>query len=185
MRDEATGREYVLISTTGTDRPGIVEEISEWIFQQGGNIEESRMSRLGDEFATLILVSGDEGLRQELEQNRETFETAHNLNVILKHVHPEPPSYRTPYLRYSLRATSLDHPGIVHKVTSLLHQRSVNIVAAHTNKTHAPFSGTSVFHIYMEIDLPAEISVNHLRDELRDLGEHDKIDFVLEPLPET
>ena len=184
MAKRKDGRKHLLITSMGTDRVGIVEEISEWIFQNGGNIEESRMSRLGAEFASLILVSGDSGLENRLEKTRDTFQDTHNLSVLIKPVHPSPPTPKTPLLRYTLHATSLDHPGIVHQVTKLLRQRSINIASATTRTTLAPFSGTSVFHFHMEIDIPAEVSINKLRTELSELGEQDKIDFVLTAVTE-
>ena len=57
---------HAVITSIGTDRPGIVEELSGWILDNGGNIEESRMERLGSEFAALMLVSGPAGLSERL-----------------------------------------------------------------------------------------------------------------------
>ena len=47
----------LIISAIGSDRPGIVSEISGIITTHGGNVEESRMSRLGSDFAIIMLVN--------------------------------------------------------------------------------------------------------------------------------
>ena len=47
----------LIISVVGSDRPGIVSEISGIITSHGGNVEESRMSRIGSDFAIIMLVS--------------------------------------------------------------------------------------------------------------------------------
>jgi glycine cleavage system transcriptional repressor len=47
----------LIISAVGSDRSGIVSEISGIITSHGGNVEESRMSRLGADFSIIMLVS--------------------------------------------------------------------------------------------------------------------------------
>ena len=50
--------QLIVISAVGTDRTGVVQDITKAVLACGGNIEESRMSTLGKEFAMLLLVSG-------------------------------------------------------------------------------------------------------------------------------
>jgi len=50
----------LVISALGNDKPGIVNELSKTILDQGGNISESRMTVLGGEFAMMLLVTGSE-----------------------------------------------------------------------------------------------------------------------------
>lgn len=175
------GKNHVLVTSFGTDRPGIVEDLSRWILQQGGNIEDSRMSLLGGEFATLILVSGGTEIPQKLENTRAQFESQAHLTVITKPVSGAPVGVAGPMLRYDLRATSLDHPGIVHEVASLLRQHAINIVSASTGTSPAPFTGIPVFHFEMTVDLPSTLPVKTLREELDKLGERERIDFMLAP----
>ena len=51
-------KEYAIVRAIGTDRVGIVEDLSTLIGQCGCNIEESSMAVLGGEFAVMVLVSG-------------------------------------------------------------------------------------------------------------------------------
>ena len=48
----------LVITALGEDRPGIVDELSSVLSKKQLNIEDSRMSVLGGEFAILMLVSG-------------------------------------------------------------------------------------------------------------------------------
>lgn len=178
-------RSHVVVTSIGTDRPGIVADLSGWILAHDGNIEASRMSQLGGEFATIILVSGDEGLAARLEQSRAGFESAHHLAVATKPVTgaPQPPG--EPLLRYSLRATSLDHPGIVNQVAALLRQHSINIVSASTRTTPAPFTGAPIFQFQMEVDIPGTMPLTRFREALRVLGDRENIDLMLAPLPDA
>jgi glycine cleavage system transcriptional repressor len=58
----------IVLTLTGTDRVGIVEEVTQLLLKLGGNIETSRMSRLGGEFAILMLVSLPSDLSASLDQ---------------------------------------------------------------------------------------------------------------------
>ena len=175
-----SAKHFALITTVGADRPGIVEKISGWILEQRGNIEDSRMSQLGGEFATLILVSGDDAIAQRLDATHGAFAQSTGLTVFTRAVAGIPPVPGQPVLRYQLRATSLDNPGIVHQVATLLSRYGVNIVSATTQSASAPFSGAPVFQIQMLIDIPGSVSATRLRQELEELGIRLNIDFLLE-----
>jgi len=173
-------RSHALITTAGTDRPGIVQAIAEWILEQGGNIEDSRMAQLGGEFATIILVSGGSDIARKLESTRGTLEGHRDLTVIVREVSGRAQPSDKPVLRYRLSATALDHAGIVHRVARVLSERGVNIVSATTGTASAPFSGAPVFHLQMEVDIPSSLPVARLRDELARVGEEQNIDVTLE-----
>jgi glycine cleavage system transcriptional repressor len=57
----------LIITAIGSDRPGIVSELSGIITTHGGNVEESRMSRLGSDFAIIMLVSVSTDWEESLE----------------------------------------------------------------------------------------------------------------------
>jgi putative FmdB family regulatory protein len=56
--DMATQKTYLVISALGEDHPGIVNHLSKAILEHGCNIEDSRMTVLGGEFAAMLLVEG-------------------------------------------------------------------------------------------------------------------------------
>ena len=71
--------QLIVISVIGTDRTGVVQDITKAVLACGGNIEESRMSTLGKEFAMLLLVSGNwhtlnrlEGALDKLSRGRQS-----------------------------------------------------------------------------------------------------------------
>src|SRR3954465_1455248 len=56
---EGSLEKHLVISGLGPDRTGIVAEVTHYITERGGNIEDSRMAVLGGEFGVMMLVSGD------------------------------------------------------------------------------------------------------------------------------
>ena len=68
-------KKHLVLSVLGSDRTGIVRELSKSILDAGCNVEDSRMTVLGGEFALIMLVSGSwnavaklESLLPKLEQ---------------------------------------------------------------------------------------------------------------------
>ena len=48
---------HAVLTAIGADRPGLVEEVSEFVFKHGGNIEDSRMANLRGQFTMMLLVN--------------------------------------------------------------------------------------------------------------------------------
>jgi len=163
-------REHVVVTSIGTDRPGIVEALSGWILQNGGNIEDSQMALLGGEFASLILVSGEAGLKDRLEGSRPATEAGNKLSIVLRAVQDPATAERGTGERYSVSARSLDHPGIVHQVSQVLRQHSVNIVSAKTRTSLAPFSSSPVFEFDLLVEVPAGATAATVQEELAKLA---------------
>ena len=76
--------QLIVLSIIGTDRKGIVQEISKVILDCGGNIEESRMTVLGAEFAMLLLVSGNWHTLTKLESGLDKLSEDGSLTINLK-----------------------------------------------------------------------------------------------------
>ena len=53
-------RRWFAMSAIGRDRPGIVADLAELIYESECNLEDSRMTILGSEFAVLLLLSGQD-----------------------------------------------------------------------------------------------------------------------------
>src|SRR5215472_10930632 len=62
-------KDHLILTATGPDRMGLVEQISAFISERGCNIEDSKMAVFCGEFAVIILISGE---REDLA--RITFE---------------------------------------------------------------------------------------------------------------
>ena len=48
---------HIVLTLTGRDKVGIVEGVTSVIAKRNGNVEASRMTRLGGEFAMLMLIT--------------------------------------------------------------------------------------------------------------------------------
>lgn len=74
----------LVITAIGEDRPGIVNELTKILLNANLNVEDSRMSVLGGEFAVMLLVTGSETSITSIKQQKEELSTSLNLNLLIK-----------------------------------------------------------------------------------------------------
>ena len=173
-------KKYAILTAVGADRVGIVDELTSVILSRRCNIEESRMAVLGGEFAIVLLFSGEaDGVRALLEELPVRGADL-ALNISAKEtVAPKADPQSRPYL---LESVSLDTPGIVHSVTSLLRRHGVNIEDLETETTPAPWTGAPLFRMRARLSVPAAASIARLREDLEDLEAQTNLDLKLSPI---
>ena len=49
---------HAVLTAIGDDRPGLVAEVTRYLLERGGNLEDSRMVNLHGQFAMMMLVTG-------------------------------------------------------------------------------------------------------------------------------
>src|SRR5262249_4740783 len=75
---------HLVISALGPDRPGIVAEITHYVTERGGNIEDSRMAVLGGEFGVMMLVSGSGAEVGRIASEIATLEKQTGLSIVTR-----------------------------------------------------------------------------------------------------
>ena len=176
-----SARRYLVLTAVGPDRPGLVNQISSAIHAAGGSLEDSRMAILGGEFAVILLLSGEEGCIGRIESERQSLERATSLSIALRGTARS--EQRKSYLPYRIRVTGVDRPGIVLAVSQILSGRGVNVASLESRLAYAPLSGTPMFVLEAELEVPSELELAELRRELASACEEDNLDFTLEGSP--
>jgi glycine cleavage system transcriptional repressor len=179
---EASMKTYFILSAIGKDRPGIVADVSEVIYECGGNIEDSSMSLLRNNFALLLLFSTErEEINQKLSAGLKRLEWEKKLTVFFSAIPFEEahPRAKEPSDRFEITTSGIDHAGIVYKVCRLLADRRVNIVDMETHRVASAESGTPLFEMDIHIDVPRSVLEQALREDLHHLANELVIDLVL------
>ncbi len=149
------------MTAIGADRPGIVNDLTEILLDTNLNIEDSRMSVLGGEFAIILLVSGDATSIDQLSQQKTVLEDRLGLSLLIKTTTRAADTHEAqPYM---IKVEGMDNPGIVHKLASYLSQQSINIVNLQTRSSHAPHTGTPMFTVNMQVDIPAGADIDAIQ----------------------
>lgn len=176
-------RSYLVLTAIGPDRPGIVDAVSRYVLDRGCNIEESRMAILGGEFAIIVLLSGEPPGIGRVQDEIGTLEAQAKLAVALKETTAQEARPAPPHVPYVITAVAMDHPGIVHGVAHALASLGVNVASLETRTANAPVSGTPIFSMRMDVEVPADLAISLLRAELAEIGEAHKIDITLQAKP--
>jgi glycine cleavage system transcriptional repressor len=172
-------KKYFVISALGNDRPGIVNQLSKTILDCGCNIENSRMTVLGGEFAVILMVSGHWGAITRLERQLTVVGEKLGLTILARHT--ELRDGAKDMLPYTVDVVAMDHPGIVHDVADFFASREVNIEEMSTWIYPAAHTGTPMFSLNMTLSIPGGIHIGRLRDEFTAFCDNLNLDALLEP----
>jgi glycine cleavage system transcriptional repressor len=174
---ESSNKAYLVLTAVGPDRPGLVSEIAAAIHGAGANLEDSRMAILGGEFALLLLLSGSEAAASAVEKTAAAL--GEKLGLVLM-------SKRTgrgqakDFLPYRISVSGFDRPGIVLRVSEILARRGVNVASLESHLAYAPLSGTPMFVLEAELQVPSEVALAELRRELTAQCDEENLDLSLE-----
>ena len=172
---------YVVLTTVGEDRPGLVDEVSRFVFERGGNIEDSRMVNLHGQFTIMMLVAGDETTMGRLQDGLGVLKRESRLHAEL-HTADIEEQAAGEAIPYRLSATAIDQPGLVQPLAHMLAQYGVNIESMQTTLAEAPITGTPVFAMELVVSVPRATPTGELRAALAQLCDGLNLDWQLAAL---
>jgi glycine cleavage system transcriptional repressor len=178
-------KQWYALSAIGKDRPGIVADLAELIFEHGCNLEDSSMTVLGGEFAVLLLFTGSDGdLERRLSSACKRLEWERRLTVFFRPLDGPPVPYGHGERRttYDLVATGVDKAGIVARVCRVLAERDVTIREMKTSSRPEAESGTPLYTMRIEMGVPGSVKPSELEAALDRVAEELKIDVTLKAL---
>ena len=172
--------QLIVLSAIGTDRTGVVQDITEVILSCGGNIEESRMATLGSEFAMLMLVSGNWHTLTRLQSGLDKLSQGDHLTVTIRKTGER--AAQETRMPYAVDVVSLDHQGIVFNLANFFAARDIEIADVATRRYSAAHTGAPMFAVQMAINVPSTVPISQLRDEFLELSDRLNLDSILEPV---
>jgi glycine cleavage system regulatory protein len=156
------------MTVIGQDRPGLVGSIADLVTEHGGNWLESRMSRLGGQFAGILRVEVPTERDKTLIAALKKLE-ARGLAVV---VHPDMPPPNLEGARLTaLEIVGQDRPGIVRQISGALAAHGVNVEELQTECASAAMSGETLFRAKAKLSIPASCDTGKLRRELEKIAE--------------
>jgi len=173
-------KQLLAISAIGSDRTGLVYDLTRVVVDCGGNILESRMTALGNEFAVLMLVGGNWHTLAKLEG--ELAKLAESAGLAITSRRTEPRGTRADMMSYTVDVVCLDQPGVLHALSGFFSARGIDIGDVTTRSYAAAHTGAPMFSVYMVVHVPTRIHIAALREEFLDLCDHLNLDAILEPL---
>jgi len=163
------------------DRPGLVESVAALVADAGGNWLESRMARLGGQFAGIVRVElpaeREPALRESLAADR-----ARGVLVTIGAVDPAVEvAGAGGGVTARLELVGQDRPGIVRQISGVLAAHGVNVEELTTGTESAPMSGGLLFRAVAEVSLPPGVKLETVRADLEQIAADLMVDVVLKP----
>ena len=170
---------HFAISAVGADRPGIVAAVTGVLVDHDCNLEDTSMTILRGHFSMMLVVSAPASETADaLEASLGDLGRRLGLLVAVRPIEddvPESPSGAA----YNLAVYGGDRPGIVHRVSSLLAARDVNIVDLTTRVIGE--ADRPVYVMVLDVTLPAGLAVETLEHDLGELGRDLGVECSLHP----
>ncbi len=167
----------LVLTVLGPDRPGVVQQVAALIRSHGGSWLESRMCRLGGEFAGILRCQLPVDGRAQLEAAVAQWAQS-GFSVSLK----TDPGHITPEgTEASLSLIGQDRPGIVEQITAALAHHEVNVEELETECASAPMSGQMLFRADIRVWIPEACQLTALREELERIAADLLVDIHLDP----
>ena len=175
-------KRWFALSAIGRDRPGIVADLAELIYESDCNLEDSSMTILGSEFAVLLLLSGeDPEVERRLGAGCKRLEWEKRLTVFFRPLEGDPPrgEIGRGATLMECSVSGVDKAGIVARVARTLADHGVNITALHTQTRPGPESGVPVFTMRIQMDVPHAVPLAALRATLDHAAAELGVDLTL------
>jgi len=157
----------LVMTIIGADRLGLVDSVAGLVAEHGGNWLESRMSRLGGQFAGILRVEIPAEKEAPLLSALKGLE-ARGLTVVAHSDHQGPaPANKALSV---LEIVGQDRPGIVRQLSHALADFGVNVEELHTECVSAAMSGETLFRARAKLSIPESCNVAELRRTLEKIA---------------
>ena len=178
-------KRWFILSAIGSDRPGLVAELAQLIFDCGANLEDSRMTILGTDFAVILLCSSsDAAVGNKIDTGIQRLEREHGLTILQRSLDAErrPPVPAPGTRLYRVEAVGEDRAGIVAGLCRVLADRGVNIAELTTRSRSGP-GGAQSYELRVLAEVPDSVDVPTLRAALEADADRLAVDVALLPSP--
>lgn len=169
----------LVLTLIGHDQPGLVRKVAATIAEHGGNWLESRLCRLGGEFAGIVRLEIEAARADEL---RAALRGLAGLRV---EVASEGAGAATDAGdgQRALAALDLvgsDRPGILREVSAVLAGHGFNVEDLASERIEAPMGGGKIFQMRAVVSVPAGGDLAKVRAELETLAADLMVELKLE-----
>lgn len=164
----------LLVSLVGSDREGLVQEISTVVAEHDGNWLESQLARLGGSFAGVALVDVPD------ERIDEFTGAAEALTDLQVRVTPAGEDQSGPSTPVVVHLVGNDRHGIVREITRALATQKISIDEMTTSTRPAPMADTTLFEATARLRVPQHVAMADVRRALEAVAADLMVDLDLD-----
>lgn len=182
---EAPAPQALILVAYGADRPGILDEVSQYLYERGGNISESKLLSLHGTFIMMIALSADAAAAGRIREGLSALAAASRVGIDIRDAIPDAPATAVggtgQHHLYRFTATGSDQAGVLHKLSHLLRALNVNIADVRTQVGLRPSAERPQFDLELLLSVPRDTPVIKLREYVGTLCGELAIEWELGP----
>lgn len=163
----------LILTISGRDRKGLVEQLASVVAEFNGNWEICRMAHLAGHFVGLLQITVPGDQQQEVEV---AIRSIKELDVMIS---AGEVSDQGPPNQFQLEIVGGDHPGIVRDIFTALAAAKVNVEELATSTEAAPDSGVLLFKAKARLSGADADQQLVLREELERIASDIMVDVHL------
>lgn len=171
----------LVMTVIGADRPGLVQMVATKVADHGGNWLESRMCRLGGQFAGILRVEVQAERRDELVNALRTLEVD-GLRVIIHAERGVKIGAPAGGALATVELVGQDRPGILRSVSSVFAAHGVNVEELASERVNAPMDGGVLFQARATVFVPENVKLAAVRGDLEKIAADLMVDLKLLPV---
>lgn len=170
------------VTAIGRDRPGIVAALTGVLVAHQVSIADSQMGLLGGRFSAILVVEPPDSLDPTLllEDLRRIADDV-GLDVIQLHPVGEPSQPAAGEPTHLLTVYGVDHPGIVHAVTTELARCRVSITDLSTRRVEED-GEHPLYAMMLEVAVPGDLADGDVTSALDRVAREQDLDVVVRRL---
>ena len=157
----------LVMTIISPDRTGLVESVARAVAEHDGNWLESRMCRLGGEFAGILRVEIPAAKKSALLAALQKLQ-ANGLQIVVRD--DAPAAEKISGKQTLLEIIGVDRPGIVREISAALARAGVNVEEFSSELTSAPMSGETLFKATARLQLPDRCDLASLKKDMEKIA---------------
>jgi glycine cleavage system regulatory protein len=155
----------LVMTVIGPDKTGLVEAVARAVADHGGNWLESRMCRLGGEFAGILRIEVPSEKKSAL------LEGLQKISGLTITVHTGETKISAAGTRQTkMEIIGQDRPGIVREISAALAKAEVNVEEFPSEVVSGAMSGEMLFKANARLQLPERCNLNALKKDLEKIA---------------
>lgn len=177
--DDAPVLVHLALSLMGPQHPDLVQLVTRAIGEAHANIEDSRMTVLGAEFAMLVLLSVESRRQPQLVGALEDLARRFSLGLLVRET--SRPVSRTAGIGLHVELSGLDHEGIVRALTRYLNEQGMQVEDLEARVT--PPSGSQIPRatVSLKVQAPHHLSLEEVEEGLQQVAASQHLDLEVRP----
>ena len=169
-----------IMTAFGKDRAGIVADVTQLLYENDCNLEDTTMSMLADEFTLSLLFSSlSANIEELLSRECRRLELDKGISAFIRPLKPVQTKEQKSYKTCTLHIEGLDQAGIVYKTSQFLADQQLNIIELESTAEASPQSGATIYSMTIHVQVPEALPFDQLEEKLSAVADELNVDITI------